>query len=50
MYQGASIDDLEERKKLVNFIQDFEYNKVGIQKPDLVLFLHADLDLTNRLR
>lgn len=50
MYQGASIDDLEERKKLVNFIQDFEYNKVGIQKPDLVLFLHADLGLTNRLR
>lgn len=50
MYQGASIDDLEKRKEFVDFVEDFEYNKIGIKKPDLVLFLHADLELANRLR
>ena len=44
-YQSALIEDIEEKKKFINWVEDFEYNKNGIAKPDVVIFLKADFDL-----
>ena len=32
-------EDLDEKKKFIDYIIDFEYNKLGIKKPDNVIFL-----------
>lgn len=50
IYQSSVIDDLEERKKFVDYICDYEYSKLGIQKPDSVIFLHAPFDLVTEMR
>lgn len=50
IYQSALIDDIEEKKKFINYINDLEYNKLGIRKPDKVIFLTAPFDLVTNLR
>lgn len=49
-YQAANIDDIEERKRFLDFAQDYEYNKLGVKEPDAVLFLYASFDLINDMR
>ena len=50
IYQSALIDDIEEKKKFIDFVMDYEYNKLGIKKPDCVIFLTAPFELVNNLR
>lgn len=50
IYQSALIDDIEEKKKFINYISDLEYNKLGIRKPDKVIFLTAPFDIVTKLR
>lgn len=50
IYQSAPIKDKSERREFINFMIDFEYNKLGIQQPDAVIFLHAPLELVHKLR
>lgn len=50
IYQSALIDDIEEKKKFIDFIMDVEYNKVGIAEPDTVIFLYAPFDLVTSIR
>lgn len=50
IYQSALIDDLEEKKKFLDYVVDFEYNKIGIKSPDKVIFLTADLDVITEMR
>lgn len=50
IYQSCLIEDLEERKKFIDYIVDYEYNKLGIGKPDMVLFLEAPFELVTKLR
>lgn len=50
IYQAALIKDLEERKKFVDYVCDFEYKKLGIGKPDIVIFLCAPFDLVTEMR
>lgn len=50
IYQAALIEDIEERKAFVDYVCDFEYNKLGIKKPDMVIFLHAPFDLVTEMR
>ena len=50
IYQSALIEDIEERKKFIDYVCDFEYNKLGIKRPDNVIFLHAPFDLVTELR
>ena len=42
--------DVEEKKKFIDYVTDYEYNKLGIGKPDTVIFLEAPFDLVNELR
>lgn len=50
IYQTALIEDLEEKKKFVNYVIDFEYKKLGIKEPDCVIFLTAPFDLITKMR
>jgi len=50
IYQSSVIEDLEERKKFIDYVCDYEYSKLGIQKPDKVIFLHAPFDLVTEMR
>lgn len=50
IYQSALIDDEEKKKKFIDFVIDFEYNKIGIKKPDYVIFLVAPFELVNKMR
>ena len=50
IYQSALIENIEERKKFINYVIDFEYKKLGIEEPDLVIFLDAPFDLVSDMR
>ena len=50
IYQSALIDNMEEKKKFIDYISDLEYNKLGIRKPDKVIFLTAPFDIVTKLR
>lgn len=50
IYQAAKYEDIEERKKFLDFVCDYEYNKLGIQRPDSVIFLYAPFDMVTEMR
>ena len=50
IYQAAKYKDIDERKKFLDFVVDFEYNKLGIKEPDTVIFLYAPFDMITKLR
>ncbi|HIS38000.1 MAG TPA: deoxynucleoside kinase [Candidatus Onthousia faecavium] len=41
IYQGALLKD-EEKNEFFRYICDYEYNKLGLKEPDLVIFLKVD--------
>ncbi|MEG2351266.1 MAG: hypothetical protein RSB54_01135 [Bacilli bacterium] len=50
IYQSALIETDEEKKKFIDYVIDFEYKKIGIKKPDKVVFLYAPFDLVTKMR
>ena len=50
IYQAATVTPLEKRKAFIDDICDYEYNKLGIAKPDMVIFLEAPFDMVTNLR
>lgn len=50
IYQSALIEDIEQKKKFIDYVLDFEYHKIGIKEPDNVIFLHAPFDLITEMR
>ena len=50
IYQSTTFNSTSERKKFIDYVSDYEYNKLGIPKPDMVLFLDAPFDLVTELR
>ena len=50
IYQSALIEDIEEKKKFLDYVIDFEYNKLGIKEPNLTIFLYAPLEVINEMR
>lgn len=50
MYQSAKIKDIDDKKKFLDYVIDFEYNKLGIQQPDVVVFLTAPFDMITEMR
>ena len=49
IYQGA-LFEREEKEDFLDYVSDFEYNKLGLKRPDLVIFLKLDKDDVNTLR
>ena len=50
IYQSALIENMDDKKDFINYVCDFEYQKLGIMEPDMVIFLHAPFDLVTELR
>ena len=50
IYQSCLIEDIDKKKEFIDFVNDYEYNKLGIGKPDQVIFLTAPFDTVNELR
>ncbi len=50
IYQSASIENSSEREKFIDYVYDYEYNKIGIPVPDIVIFLYAPFDVIKSLR
>lgn len=50
IYQSSLIKDIDDRKRFIDYVCDFEYNKLCLQKPDMVIFLSAPFDLITQLR
>lgn len=50
IYQSALIEDIEEKKKFLDYVTDFEYNKLGIKEPDTIIFLYGDFNLITEIR
>lgn len=49
IHQAAKIDDLQKKEEYLNWIYDFEYNIMGLPKPDYVIFLNMRFDLAQSL-
>lgn len=50
IYQSSMIEDIKEREAFIDYIYDYEYRKLGIPEPDLVIFLHASFDVVRKLK
>lgn len=50
IYQSALIEGTTKKKEFLDYVIDFEYNKLGIQKPDVVIFMHAPFELVEKMR
>lgn len=50
IYQSAGITNMSEKKAFIDFVCEYEYEKLKIGKPDQVLFLHADFELITEIR
>ncbi len=50
IYQSALMNGEDEKKEFIDYVMDYEYNKLGIRKPDKVIFLTADFKLVSKMR
>ena len=50
IYQSALIEDAEEKAAFVRFVGDYEYEKLGVGRPDTVIFLHVTPEVSRTLR
>ena len=48
VHQASKLEG-EERDKYLDWLYDFEFNKLGIPKPDAVIFLDMPVDVSQRL-
>ena len=49
MYQGAKIQDKEEKEKFLKWEEEFEYNLYKIPRPDKVIYLHLTIEASQKL-
>lgn len=50
IYQSAFIEDQNAKNAFLNYVYDFEHQKLGIRCPDQVFFLHAPFDFATQMR
>ncbi len=50
IYQSALFESRNDKKAFIDYVMDYEYNKLGIKKPDKVIFLTADFDVVSNMR
>lgn len=50
IYQSVFLDSLEEKKKFIDYVSQYEYEELKIKKPDLVLFLTAPFEVALKLK
>ena len=50
LHQATKIDDKTERVKFINWLEKFEYEDLGLPKPDITIFLDLKPEISKRLR
>ena len=50
IYQSSLFKTEEEKIDFINYVEDYEYSKLGIKRPDKVIFLTADFDVITNMR
>lgn len=50
IYQSANLKQEEEKIEFIQNIEDFEYEKLGLPRPDAVIFLEAPFELVKKMR
>jgi len=49
IHQASKIDDDAQKDKFLDWVYDFEYNKLELPKPDLVIFLDMPVEYAKQL-
>ncbi len=49
LHQAGLIDDLKERDKFLEYVDEFEFNTLKLPRPDVVLFLDVPVEVTKEL-
>ena len=49
IHQAGKIKDSHEKLKYIEWLYDYEFGKLGLPKPDAVIFLHMPVDVSIRL-
>jgi dTMP kinase len=49
IHQSSKFDTVKEKEYFLDWVYDLEYNKLGLPKPDITLFLHMDFDIREAL-
>lgn len=49
VHQASKIEDKEEKEKYLQWLEDLEYNKMELPKPDMVIFLNMPSDMAAKL-
>lgn len=50
IYQSADIDDALDKRDFMTYIDDYEYRKLHLPRPDAVIYLTAPLKLLEQMR
>lgn len=49
VHQASKIESIDEKSKYLDWLEDLEYSKIGIPKPDLVIFLNMPTEMAVKL-
>ena len=49
IYQAAKFEDEDEKRGFIRWVEDIEYNRLGLPRPDEVLFLNMEPEAAARL-
>jgi len=49
IHQAGKIEDKKEKEDFINWLYDLEYNILGLQKPDLTIFLNVSPKMSQKL-
>lgn len=49
LHQAALIENQEERDRFLDYVNDFEFEKLKLPKPDLVIFLDVPVEVSKKL-
>lgn len=49
VHQASKLDNQEEKNSFLEWLEDLEYKKIGIPKPDLVIFLNMPIEISKKL-
>ncbi|MDD7263300.1 MAG: thymidylate kinase [Fusobacterium mortiferum] len=49
VHQASKIENIDEKSKYLGWLEDLEYNKMDIPKPDLVIFLNMPTEMAVKL-
>jgi len=50
IYQAAALETVDEKIKFVDYVEKFEYEYLGVKRPDKLIYLHAPFDIVEKLR